>query len=94
MNKYILIYLLIINLIGFFVMLSDKSKAKSKKYRTRESTIFIIAIIGGSLGVYLGMHIFRHKTKHNKFIYGIAIILIIHILLISFLYYNYPQLLK
>ena len=76
------------------MMLFDKRKAKRNRYRTRESSLFLISLFGGALGVFLGMHIFRHKTKHNSFVYGIPTLLIAHILLISYVVYNFPNLFK
>lgn len=77
--KSCIIYLVVINLIGFIVMFIDKQRAIKKKWRIREKTLFLIAIIGGSFGGILGMNIFRHKTKHQKFKYGFPIILFIQI---------------
>ena len=82
--KYILIYLGIINLIGFFSMFLDKQKAKRGKWRIPEKTLFLLAIIGGSLGTTLGMHVFRHKTKHWYFKLGMPLILIVQIILIIY----------
>ena len=82
--KYILIYLGIINLIGFFAMFLDKQKAKRGKWRIPEKTLFLLAIIGGSLGTTLGMHVFRHKTKHWYFKFGMPFILIVQIVLIIY----------
>ena len=82
--KYILIYLGIINLIGFFAMFLDKQKAKRGKWRIPEKTLFLMAIIGGSLGTTLGMHMFRHKTKHWYFKFGMPFILIIQLILIIY----------
>ena len=82
--KYILIYLGIINLIGFFSMFLDKQKAKRGKWRIPEKTLFLLAAIGGSLGTTLGMHVFRHKTKHWYFKLGMPLILIIQIILIIY----------
>ena len=73
--KYLLIYLLIINLTGFFAMFLDKQKARRGKWRIPEKTLFLLAIIGGSLGTTLGMHTFHHKTKHWYFKYGMPLIL-------------------
>lgn len=80
--KYLAIYLVIINLIGFLVMYRDKQLAKAHEWRIRESTIFITALLMGSLGVFLGMRIFRHKTKHWKFVVFIPLILIIQVILL------------
>ena len=82
--KYILIYLGIINLIGFFAMFLDKQKAKRGKWRIPEKTLFLLAAIGGSLGTTLGMHVFRHKTKHWYFKFGMPMILIVQIVLIIY----------
>ena len=79
--KYLLIYLLVINLIGFFLMFVDKQKAKKGKWRIPEKTLFLIALLGGSLGTTLGMNTFRHKTKHWYFKFGMPAILILQIAL-------------
>ena len=77
--KYLLIYLLLINLTGFFAMFLDKQKAKKGKWRISEKTLFLFAFLGGSLGTTLGMHTFRHKTKHWYFKFGMPLILILQI---------------
>ena len=82
--KYLLIYLGIINLIGLFSMFLDKQKAKRGKWRIPEKTLFLLAVIGGSLGTTLGMHMFRHKTKHWYFKFGMPFILIIQFVLILY----------
>lgn len=73
-------YYILINLIGFFVMGIDKRKAVKHTFRIPESTLFIIAAIGGSLGSILGMYTFRHKTRHWYFVYGMPAILILQII--------------
>ena len=73
--KILVIYLLLINAIGFILMLVDKIKAKKKLWRIPEATLFLVAVIGGSIGSILGMYTFRHKTKHIKFIVGMPLIL-------------------
>ena len=80
----ILIYLAIINIIGFLSMGFDKFKAKHEMWRTKEQTLFVIAIIGGSIGSIAGMYIFRHKTKHTSFTVGMPVILITQIVLIIY----------
>lgn len=82
--KYFLIYLAIINLAGFFSMFLDKQKAKRDQWRIPEKTLFFLALIGGSLGTTLGMHIFRHKTKHWYFKFGMPMILIVQLALIFY----------
>ncbi|NLZ81359.1 MAG: DUF1294 domain-containing protein [Clostridiales bacterium] len=81
-------YLIGVNIIGFFAMAIDKNKARKNLWRIPERTLFIIAIIGGSLGSYFGMQIFRHKTKHNSFVYGIPIIFILQVIIL-FIFYRY-----
>lgn len=88
MLKIILAYLLVINLIGFIIMLIDKQRAIHKEWRIPENTLIGISIIGGSIGMLLGMSAFRHKTKHIKFKFGVPFILFIQIGLII-LYFNY-----
>lgn len=84
MNFYsiILFYFLTISSIGFFSMGIDKRKAKKHRYRTRERTLLLIAALGGSVGSYLGMKYFHHKTLHKKFTIGIPLIFFIQLFLI------------
>lgn len=77
--KILLIYLLIINAVGFLFMFIDKQKAKKKKWRIPEATLMGIAAMGGSIGSLMGMYTFRHKTLHKKFTIGIPAILILQI---------------
>jgi len=88
MLKFILIYLLTINLFGFLIMLIDKQRAVHKEWRIPEKTLLGISILGGSIGMLLGMSSFRHKTKHKKFTVGIPFILIMQVFLII-LYLKY-----
>ena len=73
--KLLYCYLLIINAAGFLLMLADKWKAKKNRWRIRESTLLLVAALGGSLGSLAGMYLFRHKTLHLKFTLGIPLIL-------------------
>lgn len=75
------IYLVIINLVAFLTFGADKRRAKKDKWRVRERTLFLLAIIGGSVGALLGMYLFRHKTKHWYFCVGIPAILVLQIVL-------------
>lgn len=74
--------LLIINIYAFFMMGMDKKRAKLNKWRTPELKMIFTAILGGSIGIYLGMQIFHHKTKKRKFTIGIPAIFVIELLLI------------
>ncbi|SFJ06307.1 Uncharacterized membrane protein YsdA, DUF1294 family [Terrisporobacter glycolicus] len=75
-------YLIIINVIGFFIMNIDKKKAIKKAYRIPEKNLLFICVLGGSLGMLIGMYKFHHKTKHNKFVYGVPSLLIFNIIMI------------
>lgn len=85
----IVIYLIVINAIGFLLMLTDKQKAKKGLWRIPEKTLFTVAIIGGSLGCIAGMRTFRHKTKHKTFTLGMPAILVGQIILVSIAIYMY-----
>lgn len=87
MLKYFIIYLIVINIITFIAMYIDKKRAKMGKWRIKEYTLFILALIGGSIGAIAGMYTFRHKTKKARFVIGFPAILIIQILL-GFMIYN------
>lgn len=82
MIQFVIFYLVLINLIGFFAMMIDKRRAKRGAWRIPEKTLFIIAILFGSVGVSLGMKRFRHKTKHKSFVIGIPAIEIVQLILI------------
>lgn len=72
-------YIILINIVGLFLMFLDKLKAKQQKWRIKERNLFIVAMLGGSLGIWMGMYMFRHKTKHISFVLGIPCFLIIQI---------------
>lgn len=71
-------------MLAFFVSGFDKSAAIHNRYRVPEKTLFILAILGGSVGLYISMFMFRHKTKHASFMLGIPAIIIIQIVLAWF----------
>ena len=79
MTKVFLSYLIIINFIAFILMYVDKQKAKKHKWRISEATLLGSSIIGGSIGMLVGMHVFRHKTKHKKFTILGPLILIVQV---------------
>lgn len=76
----IMIYLIIINIIGFLIMYIDKQKAKKGKWRIPEKTIFIITVLGGGIGTISGMYAFRHKTQKLHFTIGLPTITILEII--------------
>ena len=86
MNKQTIIItalavLLVTNLISFILMRHDKRCARQGKWRVPEKTLFLLAIIGGSIGAIAGMYLFHHKTRHWYFVIGMPAILVIQIVL-------------
>ena len=75
------IYLLLINALALVLMLVDKIKAKNNLWRIPERTLMLSAALGGSVGALIGMYLFRHKTRHPKFIIGIPATLVAQIFL-------------
>ena len=82
----ILLYLIIINAAGFLLMLIDKQKARRGAWRIPEATLIWVAILGGSIGSLIGMYLFRHKTRHLKFLLGVPVILFAQLALLIWLY--------
>ncbi len=80
--KAVLLYLGIMNLIGFWSMGSDKRRAQNKKYRLSEKFLFSVALVGGSIGSIVGMQFFRHKTKHWYFVWGMPFVLVLQVTLV------------
>ena len=85
--KNIIIYLIVINIIGFLAMFIDKQKAKKGRWRIPENTLFMLTLLGGGIGTISGMYVFRHKTKKLKFTLGMPAILILEILI--YLYFKF-----
>lgn len=80
-NKILTTYIVLINIIAFLLMGIDKRRAIRHKWRIPEKTLFLSAILLGSVGANLGMQVFRHKTKHARFVIGMPVILIIQVLI-------------
>ena len=80
--QLIIIYLIVINVATFFTYGIDKWKAKKSLWRIRETALLGLAVLGGSVGAWLGMKVWHHKTQHKKFKYGIPIILAVQIALV------------
>lgn len=74
------IYLIVINIIAFIAMGIDKQKAIKHKWRIPEKTLMLLSVLGGSVGMFIGMHVFRHKTKHTLFVVGVPVIFIIEMI--------------
>lgn len=85
---YILIYLVTINVATFFVYGIDKWKAKKSKWRIREAALLGLAVLGGSIGAWMGMNVWRHKTQHKKFRYGVPAIILVQLAIIGYFFFN------
>ena len=81
-KQIILIYLVAMNVVTFFAYGIDKWKAKRSKWRISEATLLGMAVIGGSIGAWLGMRVWHHKTMHKKFQFGIPLIIVAQIALL------------
>ena len=88
LHSCLVYYLLGINAVTFIVYGIDKYKAKKAKWRIPEVTLLLLAVVGGSVGAWMGMKVWHHKTMHKKFKYGIPAILLIQIALMTYLHVN------
>ena len=88
LHSYLAYYLLAINAVTLIVYGIDKYKAKKAKWRISEATLLLLAVLGGSIGAWIGMKVWHHKTMHKKFKYGIPDILLIQIALMAYLHMN------
>ena len=88
MNVHLIIiyYLFIINAVAFIVYGIDKLKARKGKWRIPEATLLLLAIVGGSVGAWLGMKVWHHKTMHRRFQYGLPAILLLQLAIAVYLY--------
>ena len=82
----LLVWLAVINLLTFIVYGADKRRARRSKWRVPEKTLFLLPLLGGSIGALLGMRVFHHKTKHWYFVWGIPAILLAQIALAVWIY--------
>lgn len=74
-SQLLIVYITVINLIGFIMMGVDKKKAIRHKWRIPEKMFFLVSLLGGSSGTWAGMYVFRHKTRHWYFVVGMPVIL-------------------
>ena len=88
LHSYLIYYLLAINAVAFIMYGIDKYKAKKAKWRISEATLLLLAVLGGSIGAWIGMKVWHHKTMHKKFKYGIPAILLMQIALMAYLHMN------
>lgn len=85
----LVLYMLIINILAFILYGVDKKKAEKDKYRIPESRLILVAVLGGSFGALLGMIVFRHKIRKNKFRITVPLFAVLYLALIIFILYNY-----
>lgn len=90
MNSFdiIILYAVAVNVVSLIMMGVDKRRAIKRAWRIPESTLFVLAIIGGSIGSIIGMHLFHHKTRHWYFLYGMPVILALQVILILALVFS------
>ena len=82
------VYLFAVNVVAFLMMGADKKRAIQQRRRIPEKTLLLTALVGGSLGAYMGMQSFRHKTKHLKFTIGLPAMLVLHLALGAWLLFG------
>ena len=80
-----MLLILLINIIGFWIMRYDKRMSQRKRRRIPEARLFLIALLGGATGIFAGMRIFHHKTKHIYFVYGIPLLILINFVVFYFM---------
>ena len=85
--KVIILYFVVINILGLGAMFLDKRRAIKKRWRISEKTLFLFAILGGGIGCFAGMYIFRHKTQHLKFVIGMPVIIFLEMIIVFTIMY-------
>ena len=92
MGKVVLIYLLTVNAAAFLMMFLDKRFAVHGQWRIPEKTLFLLAVLGGSLGGFIAMLLFHHKTRHRSFAVGFPLLLVVQaVALILLIHFGYLQ---
>lgn len=86
MTKLLIVYFTLINLITFVMYGVDKYKAKKSKWRIPEATLLWMAVIGGSIGAWIGMKVWHHKKLHKKFRFGVPVILLLQLAAVFYFY--------
>lgn len=84
MTQLVVTFLLVINIVAFFAFGADKWKAKKGKWRIPESSLMLLALVGGSIGAWCGMRVWHHKTMHAKFRYGLPAIFIAQVIILFY----------
>jgi hypothetical protein len=83
----VLAYFITVNVLGLVLFGIDKWKAKHDKWRISEATLLSLTAIGGSIGAWVGMKVWHHKTMHKKFKYGIPLVMVLQFVLLLFTLY-------
>ena len=78
--------MIVINIVSFLLYAIDKFLAKKQMRRVSEKTLLLLAVVGGSVGAWFAMQVFRHKTLHLKFRYGVPVIILLQ--LAAFYYFS------
>ncbi|MBO5522623.1 MAG: DUF1294 domain-containing protein [Roseburia sp.] len=82
-------YVVIMNILGFLLMGADKRRARKHLWRISEKSLFLCSLLGGSIGTWAGMYVFRHKTRHWYFVVGMPLILAVQVVLLAVFYWQY-----
>ena len=85
----VIIWLIIINILGFLLMAADKSRSVRRGYRTPEAILFFISLLGGTPGTFLAMHLCHHKSLKARFYIGLPLILFLQIILLIIFFLKY-----
>lgn len=88
MENSLIAYIAVVNILTFYLMRVDKQKAIKNQFRIPERTFFLLSILGGAVGTYIGMKMFRHKTKRASFTIGIPILILLNLGLLIYAIYN------
>ncbi len=89
MTMIMLAVTVVMSVVAFFAMLVDKQKAIRGKWRIPEATLIGMAFLMGGIGEYIGMQVFRHKTKHIKFTLGVPVAIIFNLAVLVVCYMNF-----
>lgn len=81
--RYLMYYLIIVNIVAWIMYALDKWKARSGARRIRERSLLIIALAGGSVGALAAMLMFRHKTRKPKFYLSIPVMIVVHCVIVA-----------
>ena len=82
LTQIFLIWLVFINLFAIVIFAIDKYKAVNGKWRIKEATLLLVAFLGGALGAYAGMQLFRHKTQKPKFVVGVPLLFVLNVAMV------------